>query len=127
MEGTARRSCALICWDENHGDDLESMIWKALGKDYGYGFRKSTAVQDWLSENGRDPVTEFFETKVETDVHVDDLVRAEKYVFGFYGVEEDVEGMIRDILYPDLDGDILHYSAVNRMMMICWNVDSPAS
>ena len=62
MEASARRSCILVSWVVNHGDDLNSEIWKRLGKDYGYGFRRSTEVQDRLKESGRDPHVEFFKT-----------------------------------------------------------------
>jgi len=121
MEATARRSCALVSWVRNHGDDLNARIWKELGKDYGYGFRASTAVQDWLADNGRAPEVEFFRTEVKADLHIDDIIRKEKASFEAYGVDADIDGIVRSILSDDLDGDVLHYHAENEMKLIHWD------
>ena len=121
MEATARRSCALVSWVVNHGDDLDAMIWKELGKDYGYGFRSSTAVQDWLSENGRDSKVEFFKTEIVKDIPISALAEKERAAFAAYGKDIDAEGIIRKVLGSEIDGDILHYRAVNEMKLIYWD------
>jgi hypothetical protein len=36
-------------------------------------------------------------------------------------VEADIAGIVKDILGPELDGEVLHYSAENEMKLICWN------
>lgn len=120
MEGTARNYCILVSWVRNHGDDLNADIWKYLGKDYGYDFRGSTQVEDWLKDNGRDPQVEFFDTTIDEDILLEKLVAKETSAFAAYGVRIDMESAIRDILGDQLDGDILHYHAVNRMKMIVW-------
>ena len=124
MEGTARRSCTLVSWIVNHGDDLNAMLWKESGKDYGYGFRSSTAVQDWLRDNGRDPIVEFFKAEITADIPLGVLAEKERAAFAAYGIEIDAERMIRKLLKDDLEGDILHYRAVNEMKMISWRSDS---
>ncbi|MGN1044667.1 MAG: class I SAM-dependent methyltransferase [Candidatus Methanomethylophilaceae archaeon] len=121
MEATARRSCILVSWITNHGDDLGSEIWKRMGKDYGYDFRKSTEVQDRLRDSGRDPHVEFFKTRIETDIPISALIAKEESAFRAHGVDADIASIVRDIVGPELDGDILHYSAENEMKLICWN------
>ena len=123
MEGAARRSCTLVSWVDNHGDDLNSMIWNELGKDYGYGFRHSTQVEDWLAHNGRDPLVEFFDADVSMDVPISSIIAQEESSFRAYGVDADIPGLVRKVLADSLDGDILHYSATNRMKMITWSAE----
>ena len=121
MEGSARRSCALVSWVDNHGDDLNAAIWKELGKDYGYGFRHSTKTEDWLTDNGRNPRVEILTAHIAVDLNLSDLAQKERSAFSAYGVDIDAEGMIRKILGDELDGDVYHYSAENRMKLIVWD------
>ncbi|MCQ2079089.1 MAG: class I SAM-dependent methyltransferase [archaeon] len=120
MESTSRRSCALVSWVMNHGDDLNAMIWQYLGKDYGYGFRSSTAVQDWLRDNGREPEVEFLKTTIDADIPVQNLIAKEESAFRAHGIDAPIGDIVRDILKDELDGDILHYHAVNEMKLIYW-------
>lgn len=121
MEGAARRGCALVSWLENHGDDLNQEVWRRLGEDYGYEARQSTAAHDWLSGNGRDPITEVFTTTVEADIPIEDLVTKEASAFAAYGTGIDAETIIREILEPMSDNGIVHYRATNRMKLTYWH------
>ncbi|MBR4201984.1 MAG: class I SAM-dependent methyltransferase [Candidatus Methanomethylophilaceae archaeon] len=125
MEKTARRSCILVSWVTNHGDDLNARVWQALGKDYGYDFRDSTVVQDYLTGIGREPIVEFFRTGIEMDIPVEELVKKEESAFRPYGINEGIGDIVRSILEPESDGGVVHYSAENEMKMICWNVPDP--
>ncbi|TQS78836.1 MAG: hypothetical protein A3Q59_00515 [Methanomethylophilus alvi] len=121
MEASARRSCILVSWLVNHGDDLSTEIWKRLGKDYGFDLRRSTAVEDRLKDSRRNPHLEFFKTRIEADIPITKLIAEEESVFRAYGVKADIAGIVKDILESELDGDVLHYSAENEMKLICWN------
>ena len=120
MERLSRRYCVLISWYENHGDDLDSQIWKNLGKDYGYDFRHSTIVQDWLTDHGREPIVEFYQSTVIKDIPIDTIIRKQEASFREYGITEGVGDIVMKILSPELDGDILHYKATNTMKLIYW-------
>ena len=120
MESSAERACALVSWVTNHGDELDALIWKELGKDYGYGFRKSTAVQDWLSDNNREPVVKHFKTVVEADWKLSDIVAKTESSFRACNVNVKLEHIIKKILGPELDGDVFHYTAENEMKLIYW-------
>lgn len=120
MEGSARRGCVLVSWLENHGDDLNEKVWKRLGKDYGYDARKSNGVAEWLSANGRRPHTQILSTTVSADIPVDDLIAKEISAFAAYGSEIDVESIVREILEPETDNGIVHYTATNRMRLTYW-------
>ena len=121
MESVSSHGCVIVSWLENHGDDLTSQVWQALGKDYGFGFRSSNPALDWLRENGRDPDYDVLETRIVVDIRVDDLVEKERSAFRAYGVGVDVEPIVRSILEPEIDGDVIHYDRVNRMKLIRWN------
>ncbi len=120
MERLSRRYCVLISWYENHGDDLDSQIWKNLGKDYGYDFRHSTIVQDWLTDHGREPIVEFYQSTVIKDIPIDTIIRKQEASFREYGITEGVGDIVMKILSPELDDDILHYKATNTMKLIYW-------
>ena len=124
METASKRACALVSWSVNHGDDLNEEIWHRLGKDYGYGSRKSTVVQDWLRDNERDPVVEYFNVRVEKDIPVEDLIRKEKSAFRPYGITEGIDEMVMDILSSELEDGVIHYSAVNVMKLIYWDTQT---
>ena len=121
MESVSSHGCVIVSWLENHGDDLTAQVWQALGKDYGFGFRSSNPALDWLRENGRDPDYDVLETRIVADILVDDLVEKERSAFRAYGVGVDVEPIVRSILEPEIDGDVIHYDRVNRMKLIRWN------
>lgn len=120
MEADSRGHCVLVSWLENHGDDLHAEIWKELGRDYGYEGRRSTAVQDWLRDNGREPVVEFLSTVVEKDFTVEELVAKEKASFAGFDIEADAAEIARTILESRADDGIVHYRAENSMKMILW-------
>lgn len=122
MEKLSNGSCVLVSWTCNHGDDLNAQIWKALGKDYGYGFRGSTEVQDRLSSEGRDVKIELFQTDIEMDIPVEELVAKEVSSFKAYGNDVDVSDIVRSILEPDADDGIVHFKATNEMKLIYWAV-----
>jgi hypothetical protein len=122
MERASRRSCILVSWAENHGDDLNAAIWKELGKDYGYGSRRSTRTEDWLRDNGRSPRVEFFTAHIEADLRLSDLARQERSAFSAYGMEIDAESLVRRALGDRLDDDVYHYSADNVMRLTAWDV-----
>ena len=120
MESASRRSCVLVSWLENHGDDLNSQIWNDLGKEYGYGFRKSTIVQDWLRDNGRNPTVEFFETTIVSDIPLEAVVLKERSAFRTYGLETEAEEITRRLLEPQVENGVWHYEATNSMKLIRW-------
>lgn len=120
MESASRRSCVLVSWLENHGDNLNASIWNELGREYGYGFRKSTAVQDWLKDNGRDPTVEFFHTTVVSDIPLEAVVAKERSAFRTYGLEGEAEKITRRLLEPEVVDGIWHYEATNSMKLIHW-------
>ena len=120
MESASRNSCVLVSWLENHGDDLNASIWNELGREYGYGFRKSTAVQDWLRENDRNPTVEFFETTVVSDIPLEAVVAKERSAFHTYGLEKEAEEITRRLLEPEIDDGVWHYEATNSMKLIYW-------
>lgn len=120
MEGDSRRYCVLVSWITNHGDDLHAEIWRELGKDYGYDKRKSTETQDWLRENGREPVVEVLDTVVERDFTVDELVEKEKASFAGFDLDVDAGDVARSILEPRSENGIIHYRAENSMRLTFW-------
>ena len=85
----------------------------------------SVPALDWLRENGRDPDYDVLETRIVADIPVEDLVEKERSAFRAYGVSMDVEPVVRSILEPDIDGDVIHYDRVNRMKLIRWNPERP--
>ena len=121
MEGAARRSCVSVSWVCNHGDDLNAEIWQKLGRDYGYSWRSSTKFQDWLSDNGRDPTVEFFDTRVKADIPVEEMVAKETCAFASYGLEDKAKAAAEEILADRSDDGIIHYDEVNRMKLIVWD------
>ena len=116
MERASDGWCALVSWEINHGDDMTEMVWKRLGKDYDFSVRKSTRAFDWLKDNGRDPMMERFHARIVTDIPVDELAARESEVFSAYGVDSDVDGIVRDLV----GGDSLHFNNVNTMRLIVW-------
>lgn len=122
MEGAARHGCAIVSWLENHGDDLNAEIWQRLGRDYGYGMRASTATYDWLRDNGRSPRMEILKARVRADIPIGSIVAKERSAFRSYGLEDRVEGIVMDILGPDLDEGVLHYDVENSMRLVTWTV-----
>lgn len=119
MEKSARRICIIVSWYANHGDDLNEKIWKELGRDYSYDIRKSTGVQDWLRENGREFKLEMFNTHIIQDVHLAEMIKREKSAFKAYG-QRDVEDIVRNLLEPYTKDGIVHFDHVNEMKLIYW-------
>ena len=124
MERAARRGCVLVSWIVNHGDDLNEMVWKGLGKDYGYDMRNSSPGEEWLRENGRDPVTETFEARIVADIPLEELVAKERKAFETYGYGEEAERIARDILEPVSENGLVRYDEMNRMRMVRWTPPS---
>lgn len=123
MEELSSKGCAMVIWVENHGDDLNAAIWKALGRDCGSGFRGRSPALDWLRENGRDVVIEEFETEVSADIPVRSLAGREDAYFRSVGIDTDTEPIIRETLNDDITGDVYRYRARNRMRLVYWRVD----
>ena len=119
MERSARRSCIIVSWYANHGDDLNEKIWKELGRDYSYDIRKSTGVQDWLRENGREFKLEMFNTRIIQDVPLTEIIKREKSAFKAYG-QKDVEDIIIKLLEPCTKDGIVHFDHLNEMKLIYW-------
>ena len=123
MEELSSKGCAMVIWVENHGDDLNAAIWKALGRDCGSGFRGRSPALDWLRENWRDVVIEEFETEVSADIPVRSLAGREDAYFRSVGIDTDTEPIIRETLNDDITGDVYRYRARNRMRLVYWRVD----
>ena len=119
MEKSARRSCIIVSWYANHGDDLNENIWKELGRDYSYDIRKSTGVQDWLKENGREFKMEILSTHITQDIPLTDIITREKSAFKAYG-QRDVEEIVKKILEPCTMNGIVHFDHINEMKLIYW-------
>lgn len=119
MERSARRSCIIVSWYANHGDYLNEKIWKELGRDYSYDIRKSTGVQDWLEEHGRDFKLEMFSAHIIQDVPLDEMIAREKSAFKAYG-QRDVEDIVRKLLEPCTKNGMVRFDHVNEMKLIYW-------
>ena len=120
MEAVSKIGCVQVSWLENHGDDLTSDIWHELGKEYGFDFRKSNPMLDWLKDNGRDPAYEVLEAHVTYDVPIESVIRKEESAFRAYGVTEEIGPIVLKILKDDLEDGIYHYDKVNSMKLITW-------
>ena len=120
MEGAARRSCVSVAWIRNHGDDMNAEIWKRMGKDYGYTHRASTATQDWLKENGRDPVVERFETRIVKEFPAEEVVAKEADTFEKYGLRDEAEKVAREIVDEIAEDGVVRYDYVNELKMTAW-------
>lgn len=120
MEEVSSRGCAMVSWIENHGDDLNAAVWRALGRDFGYGFRGRSPALDWLRENGREPALEEFETEVSADIPVRFLAEKEDAYFRSVGMDVDTEPIIREVLGGGIEDGIFRYSARNRMRLVYW-------
>lgn len=120
MESVSTVGCVQVSWMENHGDDLTSDIWHELGKEYGFDFRKSNAMLDWLRDNGRDPTYEVLETHVVYDVPIGSVIEKERSAFNAYGVLEDVGPIVERLLENDTVDGIYHYDRINSMKLITW-------
>lgn len=120
MEEVSSRGCAMVSWMENHGDDLNAAVWRALGRDFGYGFRGRSPALDWLRENGRDPVLKEFATEVSADIPVRSLAEKEDRYFRSIGMDVDTEPIIREVLGDGIEDDVYRYSARNRMRLVYW-------
>lgn len=118
MESVSKNGCVLVSWLENHGDDLTSDIWHELGKEYGFDFRRNNPALEWLKDNGRNPAYEVFETHITAELSLDGLIERERSAFRAYGVETDIEPIVRKLV--DSDNGIVHYDATNRMKLITW-------
>lgn len=118
MESISKDGCVMVSWLENHGDDLTSDIWHELGKEYGFDFRKNNPALEWLKDNGRKPIYEIFETHITAEFRLNDLIEKERAAFRAYGIETDIEPIVRKLV--DSDNGIVHYNATNRMKLIVW-------
>lgn len=118
MESVSKDGCVIVSWLENHGDDLTSDIWHELGKEYGFDFRRNNPAFEWLKDNGRNPAYEVLETRITAEFRLDDLIEKERAAFRAYGVETDIEPIVRKLV--DSDNGIVHYDAINRMKLITW-------
>lgn len=125
MENSARKSCIIVSWHTNQGDDLNEKIWKKLGQDHSYSLRKSTFVQDWLKDNERDYKIEMFETHMIYDVPSTEVIAHEKSAFEAYG-QKDVEAIVKELLDPITEDGMVHFDHVNKMKLICWKTPDNA-
>ena len=122
MEGLSSNGCAMVNWVENHGDDLNAAVWRALGRDCGSGFRKRSPALDWLRENGREIVIEEFVTDVSADIPVRSLAEREDAYFRSVGMDVDTEPIVREALRDFIEDDVYRYRARNRMRFAYWRV-----
>lgn len=120
MEAVSKIGCVQVSWLENHGDDLTSDIWHEPGKEYGFDFRKSNPMLDWLKDNGRDPAYEVLEARVTYDVPIESVIREEESAFRAYGVMEEIGPIVLGILKNDIEDGIYYYDKVNSMKPINW-------
>lgn len=122
MEGSARESCAIVSWVVNHGDDLENKVWRAIGRAPPKVSRGSTAAEDWLGSNGREPTVETFRVSIEKEIPVGRKLDQMCAIFRAQGVAEDISDVIVGLMSPDIDGNSYVYRAENVLKLTCWHM-----
>ena len=120
MEGTARRGCAIVCWERRWGDTLTEEVSRRLGVEVRTPARGSSFYEDWLSDNHRDFHIERFPTTAYRTVPLESLVESEVRRFGIYGIEGDVAGIVRDVLSDDTEGGMVRVKSENVLRLVRW-------
>ncbi|WP_019177786.1 class I SAM-dependent methyltransferase [Methanomassiliicoccus luminyensis] len=122
MERCAERSCASISWIENGWDDLCAEVWKALGRNYSFDSRRSTATLDNLRTMGRSPQAREFSARIELSLSFDEALLKIANDFQPYGLGPELDPAIRKVLEPMTDDGTVHYARTNRLRLVTWNL-----
>ena len=122
MERCADISCANIGWIENGWDDVCSEVWKALGRNYSFDFRKATTVAENLRAMGQSPEILEFSAKIELSLQLDEALLKLIEEFRPYNIGPELEPAIRKVIEPMAEDGVIHYRRTNRLRLITWNL-----
>lgn len=123
VESVSYGWCIHIMWLVNSWDDIGSMVWKELGKDYSFEQRRSGIVEGNLESLGREFDVRRFTTRLHLEMPAEELIEREKRRFALYG-PYDAEEAIRKVLGRYIRDGVFRFDCTNEMKLICWR---PAS
>lgn len=119
MDSLSNGHCVYIMWTENHLDNLNSEIWRELGKDYSFEGRKSSkAVENLVSVTDKFKVMEFYDD-IEFSIPQDKLELRLKRSFEALGV--DTGEAIHVVLSSKCENGIFEGRWRNSIRVIVWN------
>jgi SAM-dependent methyltransferase len=121
MESLAFDYCVHIMWLENQWDNVQSEMWKGLGKDYSYSVRNTKTITDVLDRSNRDYHVEEFVCNVESESDLESAVAKGVRTFGQFDIKEDPEPSVRNALKPYAYNGTVRFSWTNRMRLLYWS------
>ena len=118
-ESVSKGWCIHIMWLVNSWDDIGSMIWTELGKDYSFEQRKAGIVEGNLESLGREFEVKEFTTDLHIEKPAEKVIEREKRRFALYG-PYDAEEAARRVLGRYVQDGTFRFDCTNVMKLICW-------